>query len=116
MGKVELECTLDRVETIRKKEGVVGKVVIVWDVRDFTKITKLSQMQNAVVKVLIEDPQQELFDKTVASAQDELEFFEDGSESINQEDDQNPTDDVQRMLPEATWQTDGEDSVPVESE
>lgn len=76
MEQVMIEGTLDKVETIRKKDGVTAKLVLVWVVRDFTKITKLSQMQNAIVKVTVEDPQQDLYEETMANQQTEMGFDE----------------------------------------
>jgi hypothetical protein len=76
MEQVMIEGTLDKVETIRKKDGVTAKLVLVWVVRDFTKITKLSQMQNAIVKVTVEDPQQDLYEETMANKQTEMGFDE----------------------------------------
>ena len=113
MEKVELEGTLDRVETIRKKDGVVGKVIVVWDVRDFTKITKLSQMQNATVRVLIEDPQQDLFDRSAHKAQEELEFGED-DEPIDDHEAWQEDKDETLLLPESADEI--TESIPVENE
>ena len=81
MEREIIEGTLDRIETVRKKDGVIGKVVIVWTVRDFAKITRLSQMQNAVVKVTIEDLQQELYHEAMDQCQSELDFDEENEYS-----------------------------------
>jgi len=85
MEREIIEGTLDRIETVRKKDGVIGKVVIVWTVRDFAKITRLLQMQNAVVKVVvrvtIEDLQQELYHEAMDQCQSELDFDEENEYS-----------------------------------
>jgi hypothetical protein len=77
--KLELECTLDKVVTARKKDGILGQLTISWNVRDFTKITKLSQMQNSIIRVTVKDPQQELFDETKKD-EDQSEMNFDGQE------------------------------------
>jgi len=70
---VKIEGTLDQVVSSRKKDGVEGKIVIKWNVKDFTKFSRLSEMQNSILRVRLEDPQLDLFD-AAKTEEPELEF------------------------------------------
>ena len=73
-GEVKLKGTIEQVISARKGEGIEGKLVIKWTVRDFEKFSQLSEMQNVTVEVLIQDPQLDLFKQYKDKEQAEFDF------------------------------------------
>ena len=73
-GEVKLKGTIEQVISARKGEGIEGKLVIKWTVRDFEKFSQLSEMQNVTVEVLIQDPQLDLFKQYKDKEQTEFDF------------------------------------------
>ncbi len=89
-GEVKLKGTIEQVISARKGEGIEGKLVIKWTVRDFEKFSQLSEMQNVTVEVLIQDPQLDLFKQYKDKEQTEFDFDSEQPEAEPEPEPQEP--------------------------
>ncbi len=89
-GEVKLKGTIEQVISARKGEGIEGKLVIKWTVRDFEKFSQLSEMQNVTVEVLIQDPQLDLFKQYKDKEQAEFDFDSEQPEAEPEPESQEP--------------------------
>ena len=89
-GEVKLKGTIEQVISARKGEGIEGKLVIKWTVRDFEKFSQLSEMQNVTVEVLIQDPQLDLFKQYKDKEQAEFDFDSEQPEAEPEPEPQEP--------------------------
>lgn len=70
-SRIILEGTLTKVTSSRsqKAELTLGKAEVCWQVRDPEQVGLLTMLQNGVVRVTIEDPQLDFYQKMTASNQ-----------------------------------------------
>ncbi len=61
--KEELKCVIESVASFNKKDGLIGKMVITWKVRDFVKFSHLAEIQGGTALINIETMQTDLFDE-----------------------------------------------------